>query len=114
MLPDEYYREVDALMDAFDASVGSLVKASVLDKRAFDCYRDVVDRFVSCSTSYSVVSKRALQTIRSSISLCESKVDCVDDPDFIREFCQYMKHAFGCVIGGEKLSDRKSGVPRIV
>ncbi len=114
MLPDEYYRELDALTELHASSIERLACSQVLDRAAFDAYRDGVTRFVTSSRAHLVVSKRALQLINSAVTYCQCNAEFTDDPKFVDGFGAFMARAFYCIVGDEDLGDRKPGVPRII
>jgi hypothetical protein len=114
MLPDAYYREIDALTELRDASVGRLQCAQVLDHEAFRRYRDAVIKFVAHSKVHSEIPKRALQLINSSASFCLTAAEYSDDQAFVGEFGKFMDRAFFCAVGGEDLDDRQPGNPRVI
>lgn len=114
MIPDSYYREIDALAELHDASIGRLSCAQVLDRDAFGRYRVAVTKFLTDSKGYSVIPKRVLQLINSSANFCQSTAEYSDDRQFVEEFGAFMNRAFYCLVVGEDLDDRQPGVPRIL
>jgi len=114
MLPDSYYREIDALAELHDASIGRFSCAQVLDREAFGRFRDAVVVFLIHSKAHSVIPKRALQLINTSASFCQTTADFSADRQFIDEFGAFLTRAFYGLISGEDLDDRQPGVPRII
>ena len=114
MLPESYYREIEALAELHDASVGRLSCAQVLDRAAFGRYRDAVTKFLADSKEYSVVPKRILQQFNSSANFCQTTADYSDDRQFVAAFGVFMERAFYCLVGGEDFDDRQPGVPRVI
>ena len=114
MPTDEYYRELDQLSKLHKDAIERLACAGVLDRNAFEEYRNAAAAFVKTSQSHSLVSKRALQLINSAITYCQCNAEYSSDQVFIDDFGRYMAHVFYCIIGDEDLDDRQAGIPRII
>ena len=114
MLPDSYYREIDALAELYEASIGRLASAQVLDRAAFGRFRDAITSFLTQSKAHSVVPKRALLLVNTSANFCKSTAEFSEDREFIAEFGTFMTRAFFLLASGEDFDDRQPGVPRII
>ena len=114
MLDPELQQQLDKVRDLLTQIIDRLACAQVLDQAKVAPLKTELHSFVEMARDVWLLPKDLLSQLQLLRTLLQGRIEREPNPDAFQELDRFIEKAFGCLLGGGGMDDRKPGTPRII